>query len=253
MIAENKEYLLTEQWYINLLPMVLRDSYGFKEQLSYFVNQLQQLDFVCDCYENAKDLYNLTWYVKKNKDGKIIEDKSWKVKDKNGKLITFENYEQFLEWFGDTPFTLLDDIAALVGVSRNFIYEYQVDEGGTTVTKKDRLILSNRELYHDILIAISRNNYDGTRDMITQLYQKAFIDTGIIKSITYKRERKLEVLITIIYNKGKITENEKKLFVSGEYLIKSLGINYSVRLIESADTLFTFNTNNILDNVGTII
>lgn len=231
----SKDYLLDENYYIKLLPMLLRDSYGFKEQLTYYVKLFQQMDFVCDQYINSLDLYNLFW----NK------DKPWEI---NG--VKYSTYESFLaDVFGKTPFIILDFIASLVGVSRNLTYEYITEnEQHEKITNRENLVLNNTELYHYILIAIARNNYDGTREMIDKTYQKAFIDSGIADSITYLRPSNLncQVLVQIVYN-ASMSDNDKILFQSGNYLIKSLGIDYSIRMVESEENIFKLGTSKMDD------
>lgn len=117
---------------------------------------------------------------------------------------------------------VLNKIAQIVGVSRNL----SVSVGGST----EQLTLTNSELLRLIKTKIIQNNYNGTRSQFLENYQRIFSNIGWSFDI-YDGENPGTVVSTLDINNPGITDNDKDLFLSGNYTVKSLGISYVYQII----------------------
>lgn len=117
---------------------------------------------------------------------------------------------------------VLNKIAQIVGVSRNLSV---VVEG---ITKQ--LTLTNSELLRLIKTKIIQNNYNGTRSQFLSNYSNIFSNIGWIFNIYDGANPGVVVSILDESNPG-LTQNDRDLFLSGNYTVKSLGISYVYQII----------------------
>ncbi len=110
---------------------------------------------------------------------------------------------------------LLDKIAEIVGCKRNLDVSY-----GSPLTSYT-LSLSNEELIRSIKTRIIQNNYDGSFENFKKNYESIGLNVlatdGGVSGTS----------IQILNNDEKLTDNDKHMFLSGNYSIRSLGITYS--------------------------
>lgn len=229
---ELPKYLITErvlkdQWYIDQLTLLLRKSYGIKEQIKLYMDivrlfndQELKLFGLLGTYDEKTGLWLLN-----------LEDL-----DPTGKSSD-----------------LLDKMGAIFGVQRYYeeINGTEEDDDGT---KNEAL--NNTLMWCLIYANIIRNNYDGTYKMANQMYKRLKeISNGVIE-ITLAPDSTnpmtaLFYLNTANLNSGnnvstgwstKQIEYLKKLFDQGYFDIKSSGIKYNKQQI-------AFNKRGFFDHV----
>lgn len=244
-----KKELLNANWYLNHMSMFLKESYGIKEQYQWFVDQLNSIDFVADNMLNVLDLYNVLW----NKNN------PWKMRikfdDETEENVTFYSYEELVNYFDEKNIKLgfLDVIANLNDIDRQFIYTYNDVENDVPVTKKEVITLNNRDLYRYILISIAKNNYDGTFEMIKNTYNKVFGEEKVIYLTDNTSGTKLNVNIYILADADELNSDIIKAFKSDLFIIKSMGITYNLKLLNSSSEIFKLDKENNLDNAKYIL
>lgn len=117
---------------------------------------------------------------------------------------------------------VLNKIAQVVGVSRNLSVSV---EG---ITKQ--LTLTNSELLRLVKTKIIQNNYNGTRSQFLSNYSNIFSNIGWIFNIYDGANPGMVVSVLDSSNSG-LTQNDRDLFLSGNYTVKSLGISYVYQII----------------------
>lgn len=190
------ERLLGYDYYIDLLTLLLKNSYGVPNQTRLFVDIINKFN------DTEIDLFNLL--------GKYNDNGSWYLNiDKIDELSATES-------------DLLDKIASIVGASRYYPF----------IDGK----LTNKELFILICMQIVRNNYDGTRYWLDEAYSLIKDVTGVsIKYFTDDSEQATCDLIldtSTISEGGEVKqkyENIVKLFNNGYLTIRSLGIKYNLQ------------------------
>lgn len=110
----------------------------------------------------------------------------------------------------------LDIIAEIVGCKRNLSVTYQ--SGGSPVT--ETLFLTNKELIRFIKTRVLQNNYDGSYEMFKKNYNNLGLYILAIDLAPGEVQQ-------ILNEDSEISENDEKMFLSGNYTIRSLGIKYS--------------------------
>lgn len=188
--------LLGYGYYIDLLTLLLKNSYGVPQQTTLFV------DIINNFNDTEVNIFNLL--------GKYNENGTWQ--------LNIDGIDELDENDSD----LLDKIASIVGASRYYPF----------IDGK----LNNRELFILICMQIVRNNYDGTRYWLDETYSLVNDITGVsIKYYTDDSEQATCNLIldtSTISEGGEIKpeyENIVKLFDNGYLTIRSLGIKYNLQ------------------------
>jgi hypothetical protein len=116
----------------------------------------------------------------------------------------------------------LDKIAEIVGTKRNLSVKYEV--GGVETTFD--LSLTNEELIRVISTKIIQNNYNGTYLEFIKSYQRIGLDMYVYDNVESN-------VMSIVLNENlNLTDNDKHLFLSGHYTIRSLGIRYTYSIQE---------------------
>ena len=190
------EKLLGYDYYIDLLTLLLKNSYGVPQQARLFVDVINKFNS-CEV-----SLFNQL--------GKYGENKTWH--------LNIDAIDALSEEDSD----LLDKIASIVGASRYYPF----------IDGK----LTNKELFILICMQIIRNNYDGTRYWLDEAYSLVYDTTGVsIKYYTDDSEQATCDLVldtSTISEDGEIKPeftNIAKLFDNGYLAIRSLGIKYNVK------------------------
>lgn len=177
--------LKTLDYYLDKLPMYMRNSYGVDKQTQMILDILIALD---NCGDNILAGLNL-------KDA--IEDTNDKYDD------------------------LLDKIASLYGLQRDFTVAYNA----SGYPEKTLLHLTFDEYVILILCAIFQNNYVGTFKSSKELYD-------ILASYNYQigiamMQVSIPLIVQVILLENDfLTDNIKALFYSGYLTLKSMGITY---------------------------
>lgn len=182
------------QWkyYENQLPMYFKNSYGMIEQFSMLYDILLHLDNLNLDINYALDIFD-------------------------------SNYETFIESQGITGSDILDKLASLFGVSRNFDITYINNEN---VEESASLSLTNTELIKLIKARIIRNNYAGTYEASRELYDKIQFPVYILQTGT-------PASAYVYLDTGSavnISENEQKMFLAGLFTLDSMGITYKMAI-----------------------
>lgn len=119
---------------------------------------------------------------------------------------------EYVEDMTDT----IDKLAELTGTKRMLDVSYLIAGSKTRFT----LNLSNKELLRLIQTRILQNNYNGTFEEFVSNYQR--IGLQVLASDT---SQSATVAVTLNVSDA-LTDNDKHLFLSGHYTIRSMGIIY---------------------------
>lgn len=167
--------LKSKLYYLDKLPLFLRNSFGLEEQFELFWKVLIDIDSSIDDIFLALSLTNVT----------NIDD-------------------------------TLNKIAELVGVKRQLDVSYIINDVLTYFT----LNLTNQELLRFIKTRILQNHYIGTFYDFAKNYSSIGFEV-----LAFDTSNKLEVSL-IMNDVASLTNNDKHLFLSGNYTVRSLGITY---------------------------
>ena len=176
------------EYYKRKIPIYLLNSYGFEEHFKMLFDLLVQLDSTEDSVMKAFDILNETY------------------------LDYINNLPDATESTSD----ILEKIAELFGVSRNFDIDY-IEDG---TDKKASLSLTNSELLKLIKARIIQNNYQGTYEESREFYTNMNLPVYLFQS-----GNPAEVYV-LLDNSAQLTDNEQKMFLSNLFTIKSMGITY---------------------------
>lgn len=235
-----KEKLLNKNYYYNLLSMFMKNSYGIEELLTSYVNLMNDMDIAENDIISQLDIFNIS----ENYDYDNVIDK-YEEMSINEDNITYKKME------------ILDNIASIFDINRNIRYK------DTSDNKFKDIELSNKNLLKLIKLAIVKNNWDGSREMLYELYENIGIPIAIVNKDSLEADYCLDTL-KLKRNISKSYENVKNntLIVEKDYadicnifkytdiFIISMGIIYNKLLLSDIKVLFILNSesNGILDN-----
>lgn len=188
------ETLLSFDYYKRKLPLYLQTCESFLSHFHIWHDFLQCIDTQSDVLLASLNIF----------------DNNWLVENQNSDL--------------------LDKLASLYNVSRNFQVSY-IDSSGSTVTKK--LSLNNGELLTLIRARIIKNYFDGSTEQIQQYY--AMLNIGNFVQFTESTSG----FCQIIYTTNDTTNNYSTMFLAGLLTIESMGISYT-RSLNQADVGLMF-------------
>lgn len=117
---------------------------------------------------------------------------------------------------------LFNKLAELIGTKRQMDVTYLVNE----VPQYYTLTLTNAELLRAIKTRILQNNYVGTFEEFISNYQSIGLEVLI-----YDTETPSTVSI-VLNDSPALTDNDKKLFLAGNYTIRSVGIVYQHSILD---------------------
>lgn len=130
-------------------------------------------------------------------------------------------HENFVE--GET-FDMLDKIASLYGLKRQFSVQYVNDELEDVT---EELSLSNYEFLMFLRIQIIKNNFDGSREQLIELYKELNLEISL-RSGTLDYDTVATCTVGFLMNESVLTKNIYALIKSKLFLIESAGIRYDV-------------------------
>lgn len=188
------ENLLTFDYYKNLTPMYLQQSYGFLDMFKIYYD----LGFA----ENEETTDNLS----------IIEfiEKLFNSLDVYSKNVNKDVLYKLCNFFG---------------ISKNVrvqFYDYTAEKW---VTKN--LSLTDDELLLYLKCKIIQNRYDGTAKMANDLYDR--VGLPIFMVTRTNNEAYCQVWL-LMYDDTQFSQNIQELFLSGLLTLKSVGVRYSHRI-----------------------
>jgi len=117
---------------------------------------------------------------------------------------------------------LFNKLAELIGTKRQMDVTYLVNN----VPQYYTLTLTNAELLRAIKTRILQNNYVGTFEEFISNYQSIGLEVLI-----YDTETPSTVSI-VLNDSPALTDNDKKLFLAGNYTIRSVGIVYQHSILD---------------------
>lgn len=200
-----KDKLKVWEYYKHKIPIYLQNSYGFVEHFKMLFDLLLQLDSTEDNLMKAFDVLN-------------------------------KNYLDYINSLpGETgsDSDILEKIAELFGVSRNFDVEYTEN----STKKSASLTLNNSELIKLIKARIIQNNFNGTYEESRNFYNNINLPVYLFQS---GNNNEVYVLLD---NSIKLTDNEQKMFLANLFTIESMGIVYHTSITDIAH-IFCWDMNN---------
>lgn len=198
------DILKSEKYYLDKLSMMLKLSWGVEQTFDMFITMLVLVDEALDSIMSVLDITKDETFIK------IYEA------DANESDI-------------------LDKLAHLYGVSRNFTMKYHDDDD---IEHPDSVVttsfsLNNFELWMLIKGQILQNQYDGTYKQTTDYYSRMQLPIimrtsgSVSNNATCWIYLNKSATIEIGNYRFTITENIQKMFKAGLFTIKSLGIKYT--------------------------
>lgn len=195
-----KERLLTPEYYYRLLTLLLKETEGVPKQIDLYTDVIKTQD------STINEIFDLLYEEK---------DDYFSITDNNT--------------------SILDQVGKIVGVSRDMFITY-VPQSETDMVS-EQIYLNNGQFKALIYYTIVKNNYNGSRKATTDFYKILNEKLGI---------KKIEM--TTIYNDSTQSEpggichvyyddtyskddNLQKLFLGGYFTLKSMGIDYSHRVV----------------------
>lgn len=183
------------KYYEQKLPLYMKNSYGILEHFRILYELLLNVDSLEDNIIQSLDVFSNTY-------------------------LEFINS---LDGSDENVSDILDKLASLYGVSRNFGITYS--NSGTPTY--ENLSLTNKELLKLIQARIIQNGYKGTYEESRKLYDK--IGFGVYMLNTATPGYSYLYLDESIYMP---TENERIMFLAGLFTLKSMGITYEMNVGE---------------------
>lgn len=220
------ERIKSFEYYERKLPLLLRNSHGYVEELSLLHDVLRQIDEAADAMLKSFDIF-----------GKVF------FKDDEGKAHP-EAYLDFINningYYDNNHSDILDKIAELYGLSRSFSFKY-IDQA-TQQLKTEAVTFNNRQLHILIRARVIQMNYDGSREQAEEYYKSVNLPIYLVKDSSNP------ATCTVCLNEPEIQSGDivllKKVFESGLLLIKSAGIKYTLA-IQNFGGLLIFDSDNI--------
>lgn len=193
------EKLKTENYYLEKLSLFMRDSYGIEDHFSMLITIL---DFFDRAIDDVLYAFNIT---------------------NDDVFLWLESLD-----VSETECDILDKIAHLYGMSRNFKVTY--NEGGTDYT--EQLDLSNFELWILIKAQILQQCFNGTYAEVRAYYDKMKLPITILSSNVISQSAQAVIylnttrLIEVGGTTREITQNIIKMYKANLLTIRSMGITY---------------------------
>jgi len=190
-----KQELLDVNYYLSKLSLLMRQSGGYEEQFRFIDKILVQYD----------DSLN-----------QVME-----------RLNVYDN--NYLSVFGDTVKDILDKIAGVYGVTRQFSM-YIIDPKTSPTKTVYEANLSDAELLVLIKATIIKNACDGSREQIQNLMNSIGLQNYMfISTSTNPAECNVYIL-----DSGNITDNIRRMILAGLIMIESLGIRYNYNITDTS-------------------
>ena len=147
---------------------------------------------------------------------------------------TFLQDLQSLHNTGETS-DLLDKLAELFGLKRNFSFDYYATSQSTTTTTAS-VNLTDEQLLLILHAQIIKNNNDGTYQLDAQYYEDAFRQFNL-QIVSVNTE--IDPATVNVYLNGVVDETSiyQQLFRGGFLTIEHLGIKYNYNVATIDDTL----------------
>lgn len=196
-MIDNK--LKLKQYYLEKMPLFMRNSYGIEEQVHLYWSHLIGMS------ETFDELFD---------------------------VLGLNRHE-------DADHTL-DIIAEIVGCKRRL----DVDYVENSVHKSATLHLTNLELLRFIRTRILQNNYSGGQGELMTNYARVGLNI-----LTLDKPADAGTVSQYLNDDGYLSENDKIMFLSGNYTLKSVGIIYEYLVTnftmigtwDSTDSVFDTN------------
>ena len=214
-----KDKILQSEWYEKQLTLLLRKSYGVKEEIELNVEITKHIN------DTILEFFNLIGYYDE-------DSEKWML-----------NINAINE-LDETKSDILDKFAMIFGVSRHYHFEK------TYVLDTNEMTLDNRELFCLIYAQIIRNNYDGSLKQVYELFNKLYEITNValIGDKSYPFNLQYDTITDASYPYAYITMNADEIVdeegeVKEQYrnlaelvyqniiLIKSMGVKYNVDIV----------------------
>lgn len=193
--------ILSFEYYENKLPLYLRQSKTFKEHFRIW--------------------YDL--YIGNNNKGLVGNSEIFL----NLLMLFDNNYIEYAKSLSqdNENIQMLDYIGSLFGINRYITVTYNYDNQTKT---NESLILDDEDFLTLIKSKIVKNNYDGSRTQLQELYDLISTDQNIFFD-NIKDDATLNVFAAYDGNIPTIDNlnNKQKLFLSGAFNIESMGIKYN--------------------------
>lgn len=231
---KNKNNLLDVNWYLSKMSMFLKESYGIVDEIKWDIDLLNNMNDICDTIMYSLDIYSLIFPTfKVTYEGKEIE------------ITCYEDYMAYLDKLNEGKqedeknyYQPLEMIASLVGISKDV--KLKVGDNSYNWVR-----LTNYELWQYVLITIARNNFNGTFEEITKVYERTHLNVFYFTTAPMKCD-------ICIKDNDDLSQNVKNLLQHGNILIQSMGIEYSVKFYRENNESFRLDENN-LDNYRYIL
>lgn len=188
------------QYYVDKLPLYLKNASGYKEHFEILYDLLVSLSDMQDKILDALNILQANYFDKYVNNGLAVDN---------------ELYADDSLMVDGNQYLLFDYIAALFGLTRNFSVTYD-DGGGETTTA---LSLSNEELYLLIKARIIQNNYDGSYTQAMDYYSKIGLPIYFVTAGPAQADLYLDTTTAL-------SDNIQVLFLAGLFTLQSLGITY---------------------------
>lgn len=155
------------------------------------------------------------------------------ISDNKGLLHVEETILSLLNVFDDNyhsnfvsgqNFDMLDKIASLYGLKRKFAVQY-IDSDLNEISKE--ISLTDDEFLLFIRIQIIRNNFDGSREQMIDLYKMLNLNISL-RSGTVDADTAATCTVGFLMDDTIYTENIYDMIKSKLFLIESAGITYDV-------------------------
>ena len=215
------ENLLTFDYYKNLTPMYLQQSYGFLDIFKIYYD----LGFAEN--EETTDIDGLFASNETIASENTIVGKPKYIEFYNLSIIEFiEKLFNSLDVYSkNVNKDVLYKLCNFFGISKNVrvhFYDYTAEEW---VTKN--LSLTDDELLLYLKCKIIQNRYDGTAKMANDLYDR--VGLPIFMVTRTNNEAYCQVWL-LMYDDTQFSQNIQELFLSGLLTLKSVGVRYSHRI-----------------------
>lgn len=211
------EELQSFKYYQNLIPMYLKNTHGFLEQIKIWYRVFMQSTSTLRCGVDVPC-------------GVKADEKTESMVTDINKIF---NFLDIFNKFGSSDFSEADDVlnklANLFGVTRNFSVEVN-DE-------RIQLSLSDSDLLTLIKCQIIKNFFDGTYEQLIKCFE--IVNLPILPlTDTSPAHCKMYMLLN---SEDEVSQNIKNMFLAGMLSIESMGIHYTYA-IQIAENIAIFDS-----------